>query len=264
MLSIIRTLHTLTYREIYFPEGELVDGQREDVRSILQSKHPAPGSVPFRTSVIDLRQDQDAIFNAVKKGFTYDIRRARDKDRIVVAASFAPDADARKRFVEFYKEFAARKQLAAANAVKLEKLAAAGGLVIAFACQADGPDDRCLCAHAYICDGTRARLLYSASNASMTAPQERQFIGRANKLMHWQMITAFRDKGFSQYDLGGLGDTPDVQSIADFKRAFGGTDVVEYNALHGVSLKGKSAVFLFKLSRRFAGAFDPLRHRRLA
>lgn len=253
MLSIIRKLHTLKYREIYFPEGWLKDYQREDVRYILQSRTPGPGSVKFRTSLIDLRQDERDIFAAIKKGFSYDIRRARDKDQICVIASYSPDADLQKQFAEFYNEFAMKKQLAVANFSKLEKLADADGLVISFAVQEKSTGDRWFCAHAYICDGVRARLLYSASDASVSEPQDRQMIGRANKLMHWQMMTAFRDKGFVEYDLGGLGDAEDVKSIADFKRAFGGTDVVEYNSLHGMSLKGKSAVFLFKLRQAFKG-----------
>jgi lipid II:glycine glycyltransferase (peptidoglycan interpeptide bridge formation enzyme) len=253
MLSITRKLHTLTYREIYFPDGELTDSQREDVRYILQSRVAEPGSAPFCTSVIDLKQDEQDIFNAVKKSFSYDIRRARDKDNIRVTSFFSPDADTLKSFIEFYNEFATSKRLAVANAAKLEKLAAAGGLVITFACEESSATELRLCAHAYICDGTRARLLYSAGNVQVTESAGRQLIGRANKLMHWKMITTFRDEGFLEYDLGGLGETSDVKSIADFKRAFGGKDVVEYNALHGVSLKGKSAVFLFRLRQRFKG-----------
>jgi hypothetical protein len=249
MLNVLRKVRFIECRDYYFCDDSRRKPQGEDIQYFLQSKNWTPGATPFTTSIIALGADESVLFAGIRKNFAYDIRRARDKDVVEVELLDTAEASNIERFAKFFDAFAMTKQIRRCNRNKMEQLCAASALVLSVATT---EEDRSvwLCAHAYISDGTRARLLYSASNVEMVESSRRQAIGRANKFMHWKMITLFRERGFSEYDLGGLGLTEDVKSIAEFKVAFGGQTIVEYNHIRGVSLLGKFATALFRMKGR--------------
>jgi lipid II:glycine glycyltransferase (peptidoglycan interpeptide bridge formation enzyme) len=91
--------------------------------------------------------------------------------------------------------------------------------------------------HAYVVDSEleRVRLLYSASHFRTSAnSEERNAIGRANRLLHWHEIETLGRAGYTTYDLGGIpiNDTdPEKNAIARFKSEFGGTHLIEFNGI---------------------------------
>ena len=63
------------------------------------------------------------------------------------------------------------------------------------------------------------------------------------------MMLHFKDAGYHQYDLGGISKLPKLRPIDEFKEAFGGQEVLEYNLLKGITFKGKLAVRIFQFQK---------------
>lgn len=243
MLSIVRKVRGLSCRDLYFSKDIEAAPVGEDLQYWLQAARPLPNSAAFHTSILNLEKDVHEIQALLKKNVAYEIRRAASKDAVAVMAHPEPGPPHLAAFSEFYDLFASSKNLAGANRSKLSELANNGALVISFATTVGSA--AWLCAHAYIVDGRRARLLYSAS--AVSPDSDRQLVGRANKYMHWEMILYFRKGGFAQYDFGGISKRPELKSVDEFKESFGGSEVVEFNALKGVTVKGKAAVLSYRV-----------------
>jgi lipid II:glycine glycyltransferase (peptidoglycan interpeptide bridge formation enzyme) len=246
MKKIFRCKKNLIIIELYFSKEILLEKSSEDIQSYLQSSQRSESSTPFITSIIDLRIDEVALLKAVRKNYVYEIRRATEKDLVSVKIINHPSVDDIQRYANFFSAFANSKHLGEANISKLIELAKNDALVLAISC-APGNQQIWLCAHAYITDGYRARLLYSASNIEMIDSTDRQLIGRANKHLHWNSITYFKNADYQEYDLGGISKSEALKQIDEFKEAFGGVEVIEYNLLKGVTLKGKLALLGFKV-----------------
>ena len=60
------------------------------------------------------------------------------------------------------------------------------------------------CYHAYVYDNKYTRLLYSCSEFRSQDKEARNFIGRANKYLHWQDILFFKNNNLVCYDFGGI------------------------------------------------------------
>lgn len=240
MIDLAHSKGMLKVRDLYFAASSPASAG-EDIQWLVQCASAPPGALPFYTSVLDLRHDEATLMAAVRTNFAYEIRRAGQRDALSCTVWKAPDEACIARFCAFYADFAGARQLRDANAHKMALLARGGALAIAAAFALDAPQVW-LAAHVYLCDGQRARLLYSAGNVALAQPAERQLVGRANKLLHWEAIRYFRVGGYAQYDLGGLGKSAELAAIDDFKSGFGGVEMLEYNALHGVTWLGRLAV----------------------
>jgi hypothetical protein len=242
MKKIFRSQKGLVILELFFSKEILLEKSHEDIQSYLQTSQQCAASAPFFTSIVDLRIDEALLLKAVRKNYLYEIRRATEKDLVSASIINHPGEDDIRAYSSFYSVFAKSKQLAEANTKKMLELAKNDALVFAIS---HSPVDKqlWLCAHAYITDGHRARLLYSASNTETPEASDRQLIGRANKHLHWQAITHFKNAGYQEYDLGGISKSEELKQIDEFKEAFGGAEVLEYNLLKAVTLKGKLALF---------------------
>ncbi|MGH8539440.1 MAG: hypothetical protein ACRETW_02915, partial [Stenotrophobium sp.] len=228
MLSILRKIKWLYCRDLFFYSDLPETSMGEDVQFFIQASKCFPHAEPFFTTVIDLQLDADVILKAIKKGFSYEIRRAADKDLISAGIIDKPTTQDVEDFSSFYDLFAGSKGLAQANRPKLKELAKKAALVLSVA--SSGQDEgEWLSGHAYICDGQRARLLYSASNAALVTKGDRQLVGRANKYLHWHMILHFKRYSYLQYDFGGISKRAELRYIDEFKESFGGQELLEYN-----------------------------------
>jgi hypothetical protein len=245
MLSTVRKVKGLTCRDIYFAHEMRAPVMQEDLQLFLQSAQPAPGCRPFVTSIVDLVQDEAAINSAFRKSTAYDVRRAKDKDLVSVDAVDQPTPQLIEDFSNFFDSFAASKGIGLSNRPKLVLLAEAGALTLSFVAR-EQDKKTWLAVHSYIVSEGRCRLLYSASKVEMATSEERQIIGRANKFMHWQMLLHFKRRGLALYDFGGISKREELKSIDEFKESFGGREVVEYNAVKGVSWKGKAVVLVLR------------------
>jgi len=175
------------------------------------------------TLVIDLRQEEQALFADMDKNTRYEIKRARREALEYQLVSDCTE-DAISRFCDYYDRFAAHKKLRPIFRERLHKLASGEMLILTSALSGDGET---LVWHAYMRCTDRVLLLYSASFfRQMEVSTDRRLVGRANRYTHWEDILAFRQMGLGIYDMGGIdvaGRSPETSNIAVFKRGFGGT-----------------------------------------
>lgn len=231
MLTNTRTKALIPIKEYYFSDRLEDPTHREFVSIYIQAKQPLQGFRPFHSRILSLDKSTTILERGLSKSTLYKIRRA---ERSGVIAYFERDlGDPKLReFKTFFDEFSKIKGIAPCNASKLRGLARQHALIISYATTAQGTK---LVGHAYIVDHAlgRARLLYSASHfRQVQTSAERNAIGMANRLLHWQDILHCKNKGLVHYDLGGVATNssdPQKRSIARFKSEFGGTDLVEFN-----------------------------------
>jgi len=206
------------------------------------------GAREFRTLLIDLTADRDALMAGFKKSTAYEIRRCEQSDGLAFAIDPAPAAAAVDAFIAFFRAFMVDKgwpdagDKATFYGDLLHQYRAAGALTISAVAGADG---RVLYRHTYINDGRRARLVNSASiPRSETPPAAQAMMGRANRCLHWRDMLHFKDAGHTLYDFGGI-STDGADSISRFKLSFGGRQVVEYYDFYrAFSLRGRLALAL--------------------
>jgi hypothetical protein len=233
----------VTAANVYFAKtapSALAEVGNVDLIYYIQSREPSTGAQEFPTLHVDLRVDEATIFSRMAKGTRYEIRRAEQKDGLDFSLMRAPSTEQLRQFCESYNSFAKTKGLASSSTAMLTALARSNGLTLSLI---RGADNKPLSWHAYIVDGERARLLHSASHfRGLADSSQRSLVGRANRYLHWLDIKTFKQLGFSIFDLGGIAAGAkgyELDGVDEFKRGFGGVDVVEYNYYQPRSLVGK-------------------------
>ncbi len=173
----------------------------------------------FYTKIIDLTQPIDTIFSNFTKHTRTKIKKATSK-----GVSFSSE-NSIEEFISFYNQFANSKNL---NCIgNLKKY---GTNLIITSVSLEG---KILCMHSYIMDKniSRARILHSASQfRDITDNSERNFIGLANRFLHFEDMKYFQGLGFKTYDLGGYAhQTKDtsLEQVNNFKDSFNGTLIYE-------------------------------------
>lgn len=241
MLQFDRKLHGLRIREIHFPAGPLGNERGCDIAQVVQSAVPlGQRATPFHSSHVDLNRTEEVLFAGLSKNCRYEVRRAMDKDELTCEIVVAPTETELSAFCDQFAEFALAVGIAPANAPKLAALNAVKALTLSTVRHADGG---VLAQHTHLHDDSRARLLYSLSVARATDdPTRRALVGRANRLLHWTDILAFKKRGLVLYDLGGISHNAALAGIDRFKQEFGGLPVLEWNSLLGLSWVGRMAL----------------------
>jgi lipid II:glycine glycyltransferase (peptidoglycan interpeptide bridge formation enzyme) len=171
-------------------------------------------SKPFYTilNALDLPEQE------ILKGFTSTVRNEiRRSERENVQFGLMDSLD---EFQRFHNDFAVAKGTYLADKSLINGYK--DKLVITCATL----DQKILAAHAYLCDreaGT-VRLLLS-SNIRLAERTDANFIGRANKFLHFKDMIHFKENGYLVYDFGGIAyntSEKQRQGINAFKQAFGG------------------------------------------
>jgi len=229
------------------------DQTKVDVIRYVHRKEPVVGAQNEKvyTLVIDLTKAPDDLLASMTKDTRYEIRRAATKDKITYRWWTTEMAEPLARFVEFYNWVAALKNIPPAPAAYLKVLADAGGLDLSCAVDAEGKD---LVWHAYYRGPRRAQLLHSGSSfRGSTDNAFRNFIGRANRYLHWQDILRFKEAGLVAYDFGGwyAGNShQEFLRVNQFKEEFGGTVVREFNCRQLITIKARLADAVVSRIRR--------------
>ncbi len=232
MIAVTRRKLGVSISDIFFAgRPDTTIGPHVYVAFFVQAKEYYPGFKPFKTQLIDLSRSEGELFDSLSSNTRYKINRA-EREGLHARVETSPSKEELSKYTGFYDEFAGQKGLPESNVCKLASFAAAGALALSSVVDATG---KLLAAHAYVSDieTRRVRLLYSASHfRSSQESAERNLIGRANRLLHWQEICEFKRLGYVFYDLGGLpmdDSDPAKNAIARFKLEFGGDHVIEYN-----------------------------------
>jgi hypothetical protein len=245
--SLLRTGHAF----FEYPEGPLA----YDIVRAIQVPEPRSGDgwvcTEFYTLLLDLRLEEDVLWQAIKNGCRQEIRRARDRDGLAVDVFDAPRQSELDAFLPFYDASAQVKGIGTGDRGMLESLGREGALGLGRVATADG---QALAWHAYVVASGRARLLQSAIRREPAAADSRAATGRANRLLHWKEICHFRERGLQTYDFGGLamtGEDPALAGIDAFKRAFGGAVVREFKCRRANSALGRLALIVERQSARW-------------
>lgn len=215
--------------------------ERVDLLRIVAAFSPPSeqGSRRRHTLVIDLGDDEDRLLAGMSKDTRSKIRRATDKDPTRVDAAPDPSETQVDEFADFYDRFAAAQSVSGVFRPRLYALARHGNLVLT---SATGTDGEALVRHAYVAVRGRGYMLYSGSVLAESSDSAvRNLIGRANRLLHWEDMRLFKDRGFALYDFGGLDieeRSPKTAGIARFKRGFGGEVRPVYSFTTARSLRG--------------------------
>jgi hypothetical protein len=222
MTEIRRRKHGLSYTQKWFARGA---APRDALRLVAYFQflggRPAGAFVrrPFRTVLIDLSREPDAIAADMHKNVRAEIRRA-DGEGIAWTTDVDPS-----EFASYHDAFARDKGIAE---VGLSRLLSFGTALLLTRATREG---KTLAQHAYIVDRTegRARLLYSSSGRFEGANPA--LVGRANRWCHWKDMQYLRGQGIGTYDMGGIAfgtnDAAERAGIDEFKMRFGGTVVRE-------------------------------------
>ncbi|MEM5788462.1 MAG: hypothetical protein AAGU11_14205, partial [Syntrophobacteraceae bacterium] len=188
----------IQFAEIWFDEPL----PEVDLAYLMQRAEPPNGVAfrEFRTMLLDLTHSVDRLFAACTKDTRNEIRRAEGEG--VQSETFVTiDGNAIKLFSCFYNRFAAGKGISRLRSRDLVLYRAAGMLDLSCCRDSSGA---AIVWHTHLVAGARARLLHSSSLFRETEDHRRRnFIGRANRYLHWQDILRFKELGLIHYDLGG-------------------------------------------------------------
>ncbi|BCB05660.1 hypothetical protein [Bacillus sp. KH172YL63] len=198
----------------------------------------------FKTLHIDLEQTEDELFKAMNRTTRYQINRAFKESHTVTILD-TPSVKDIEEFVQFFIPFAKEKDIPPCSHSKLLSLRKEGMLVLTKVVDKDG---RKLASHAYSLTEGKASMIHSCSGRfEFGHNAERNRIGRANRLLHWNDMLYFKGKHFKTYDFVGLSfDDRDkaMKNITEFKKGFGGREVMEYKYYKADSLAGKAVLFV--------------------
>ncbi len=231
MISVLRNKYGMRFEDVIFCSEPQSYKPKHLFAHFSQATGPLPGFVPRKTPIINLKNDTGVIFSKLSSNTRYKIRRA-EREGISGRFISAVEDDDLMRFIDHFNPFAAQKNLPPANRDKLTKLRDANSLIIT---EARDSSDSLIVSHAYIADrdSARVRLLYSASHYRASVDTEtRNYVGRANRFLHWFEILESAKAGYELYDLGGVPSTTDDQEkndIARFKGEFGGEIITEFS-----------------------------------
>jgi SAM-dependent methyltransferase len=230
--------------------GEPIGEARVDlVRHLQRPARLAHGACTrFTTIHIDLARDESAVLADIKKGTRYEIRRA-EQDGVVCVKETTSGLD---EFREFFRRFAMAKGIAVPPEAQIAAYAQQGVLALSSARAKNGD---VVVWHAHLVAEARARLLMSATADRGDDKAQRAAIGRANRLLHWNDIRAFRTAGCTTYDLGGWegeSPNPELRGISRFKEEFGGRVVEEYNCVEPRTIRGHAYLLGERLLGRAA------------
>jgi hypothetical protein len=177
----------------------------------------------FHTSLIDLSQDEGALWDRLeKKTCRYQINKAR---KLAPQALLNQQLDDARRLIA---DFIARHHFRAPLGDR-EWTRVTGCCDVFLACHGGKP----MVAHVILPDAPfRVRALMSAT-ADRADAAERGVVGALNRWLHWHEFLHYRAQGVAWYDLGGivLDDNQPEFSITQFKSLFGG-NAVTHEVVH--------------------------------
>ena len=236
-------------QEVWFDE-EPQEKPKADVLHFIERTQPIQGIQfdEFYTRIVDLKQNRDELWKSLGKDNRYKIRRAEQKDQFL--SSYwdrnSLDETILNNFLDFHDRFTTLQGLKKISRVRVRSFAESGILDLSLV---QSPDGVPLVWHAHCCVQNHAVFFYGASLKNPHDTSYQSMLGRANRYHHWQNILRFKDLGIFNYDFGGwyAGKTDQkLLNINKFKEEFGGKIVKNFRCLHGITLKGKFCVGLYK------------------
>lgn len=196
----------------------------------------------FTTLIIDLTQDLEEIWRKMSKSSCrYAIKRAiRDGVKIEINQNYLD-------FIDINESFRDKKGLISYSK-DVEFMKNNGTL---FVSKYKG---EILGGQFYLNDEKNSRWLLGASKRLNASGKKATLIGNTNRLMVWEAIKHFKDKGLIEFDMGGYylrnEKNEEKERINFFKKSFGGELVTKYNyTKYNVLYKSASKIICYFLNR---------------
>jgi lipid II:glycine glycyltransferase (peptidoglycan interpeptide bridge formation enzyme) len=234
------TTHNLPFferKEIWFYNGEKLKTSSYTVFCAAKKLFGTQNVLyeKYQTSVINLLKEEEALFEAIHPTFRYDIRSA-EKMEIKTDVFLNPGKTECGKLIFDYNLFAKDKGLPAMNEKWIYALQKKGNLCFSKAYLKNNE----IATHVYIFDEQTISLSSSFHNIFFTDDKIRS---AANKLLHWKDVVSFKNKGFTEYDFGGLNPTK-LPGVSKFKSNFGGESTENFRFI-------MTSSFLFSLIKLF-------------
>lgn len=197
---------------------------------------------PVQSLECNLLCSIDEILSQMRKNTRYEIRRAINRDKLYTVMTAEPSEDDVAGYIGYYNKFADSKKMHHIDETRVRALTGQNMYIIT---KCFDSKDNILAEHAYYLDKKEKRVML-ATSASMFRenenPEYRNLTGRANRMLHYKDLLAFKEFGYEVYDYGGIGDYNDeLKAIAEFKLGFGGT-VRTYDASFTLHLKEQKLI----------------------
>lgn len=197
------------------------------------------------TLLNDLAGTDSDIMAFLHRDTRKEVRRA-EREGISVERYDGRHLDILNEFNMFYNKFSESKPEVknildiSVQLHMLKRTANAGMLEVA---KAMGRDGEPIVYNVLMVSDGRVRGLHSASLfRNNQSGERRQYVGRANRYLHFQNMLHYKHQGYYQYDWGGWyagQDNESLLKINQFKEEFGGRVVCEYDAIYGCTLLGR-------------------------
>ena len=259
MIDIMYQKKFLKINQIWYPGETAVSGllgqkRKTDILFVHgvdkeQGKGFFRGWQEYHTCMNDLTRTEEEIFSDINKNVRYECRRS-EKDGVEIRFYSRAEIEGNPMlldtFADIYQRMYQSKGLDVDwNKVTVDKYLEEDAILFSAALY----EGEIIVFHAYICDETDTRLLYSASCFRETSADQ-NLIGRANKRLQWEDMKYFKNKGVKRYDWGGISNFENPNGIDEFKLKFGGEKVTYYNVFAGNSLLGKAGIVAMKLMKK--------------
>lgn len=186
-----------------------------DVAEAVFFSYTKPANTDFRcregvTTIINLTQSEDVLWEAMRKKF---IRKqiTRGESREIIVRQGSPD-----EFMPIYRSFRTLKNIPLNDA----HIVASVGTV--FIAEHEG---NILAVGLFLADETVTRAYALASVRFDSKYTTAELVGYANRLLIWRAMQFYKNKKYTQFDLGGINPESsniEERSLTEFKEAFGG------------------------------------------
>lgn len=177
------------------------------------------------TLVIDLTQDINDIWLAIRKKFTRSLISKGEAQGVIVKID-----NNFNNFRKIYKDFRTKKHLSA-DKFSLFK----NGLLFSAYYQ-----NKLIAGHVFVADDKYIRSWVAASiRLDDLNGKDKRLVGCANRMLIWEAIKYAKNKGLKLFDMGGIDIDGKNQLLKEFKESFGGqqTDCYYYHKVYSPILK---------------------------
>lgn len=247
MIRIQKTVHGTPLITVWFADEEL---KENGLIVYKESKVRFGGSTEFKTLISDLSLSKEDIVLKFAKNCRYKVKRAyRENVEVVIkAGEDITDTDI-ESFLDFFEAFWKSKEVAFDSKESLRQEMVAYRNIGALQMSQAIIEGETAVYHTHLMDEDYGRLFHSASlyrNSASEDDSKKNLIGMANRMLHCEDMYYFKDTGRKYYDWGGAGTAEDVASITEFKKSFGGDEVIFYSC---EKINGAKARMVDTLSR---------------
>jgi len=204
--------------------NDLIKKSEYDILKCYQVDTQLPNLQKFYTLQINLNENLNDIFKKFAKNTRNEINKCYRDDKLLFLINEKINQKDIVEFIILFNKFNKFKNLGT-NVNELEKSLVRKKENIAFFKAVK--DNRIVVFNVYFVDNNRARLKCSVSLRGEDG-KERNLIGRANRTLHFEAISFFKEKGYKLYDMGGVSLTEDKMGIDSFKSKFGGILFTEW------------------------------------